>query len=242
MLHQGSRQHRQIGMTLVEVMVSMVLVAILLIGMNSLWVVVARQFDDLVLRQKAIFRMNGEMERLAEIYRRGDSNGVIATNSTGYDTNPPSLEGSYIRLPDPRIIYARAAAVAVAPNSYVVTTGNNFQDIDNTLQKPEQITKAYQMVFAFDSGTNNADDDRNLVWLDRENMIVAQISWALTSINDTTGVARPCGPVGATVLSCHVLTLYLDYPFRYLSDLNPKEVISGIPVDTITLQTIVGQR
>ncbi len=64
---------RQSGFTLIEVMVAFALTMVLMIGMSALWTVVAAQFDSLVYRQKAIFRLNGEMERLVGLYNYSSS-------------------------------------------------------------------------------------------------------------------------------------------------------------------------
>lgn len=61
--------HRQAGFTLVEVMVGIVLTAILALGLTALWAFVGDEFLRLGLRQKAVFALNSEMERLAMVYR-----------------------------------------------------------------------------------------------------------------------------------------------------------------------------
>lgn len=57
------------GFTLIEVMVGIVLAGILIAGLTSLWALVGEEFHRLTLRQKAVFALNGEMERLAVVYR-----------------------------------------------------------------------------------------------------------------------------------------------------------------------------
>lgn len=64
-----SPTNSQTGFTLVEVMVGIVLTAILALGLTALWAFVGDEFLRLGLRQKAVFALNGEMERLAMVYR-----------------------------------------------------------------------------------------------------------------------------------------------------------------------------
>jgi Tfp pilus assembly protein PilV len=61
------------GMSLVEVMVAIFITAILVMGLSSLWTRVNDQFLYLTLRQKAIFVLNGEMERLTAMIRYRDT-------------------------------------------------------------------------------------------------------------------------------------------------------------------------
>lgn len=74
---------KQRGFTLIEVMVGMVLASILVMGLTSLWGVITTQFIDLSLRQRAVFALNGEMERLAAIYSSNALPTVTAVGATG---------------------------------------------------------------------------------------------------------------------------------------------------------------
>jgi len=66
---RGQDARRQAGFTLVEVMVGIVLTAILALGLTALWAFVGDEFLRLGLRQKAVFALNSEMERLAMVYK-----------------------------------------------------------------------------------------------------------------------------------------------------------------------------
>jgi len=234
-----SRHHRrrQSGLTLMEVMVGMVLVGILVIGMNALWEAAARQLDDVSLRQRAVFRLNGEMERLSALYVFGTGpTGPVAV--TDYATATiPARAGSYITATTgTRTIYAEtqpgtvsAAVPMMAPST----------DLANRVAADgSDANTVYGRIYYLDAGVpNTTADDRNLVWLDRENGVLAQISWETQDLpnTDPTGI-RPCNAG-----TCKLLTLYLDYPFRYASPAADPRGDMG-PVETITLQTIVGQR
>jgi len=57
------------GFTLIEVMIGIVLTGILVLGMTALWATIGDEFHRLTLRQKAIIVLDGEMGRLAALYR-----------------------------------------------------------------------------------------------------------------------------------------------------------------------------
>jgi len=254
----------QAGMTLVEVMVAMVLTAILLVGMNALWVNITREVDALVLRQKAIFRLNGEMERLVGLYAT-DSTAVDSVTSpnpdapiivTDYQANAPANVGDYIAnapnvtnavaagwSSDPangnRFIY-RANAAGFVINDASGAEGGFGQPLgaDRDLMNTATVTSAsadsiYSHVLQWHPGlTAGEGGDRNLVWLDRDKNIVAQISWSTVL---TTSACRG-------TLGCRHVTMYIDYPFRYVDQNNPRNEIDSFPISTITLQTIVSSR
>ncbi len=82
--HTRLNQHPfERGFTLIEVMVGMVLASILVMGLTSLWGVVGNQFSDLNLRQRAVFALNGEMERLSSIYASDTLPTTVDVGSTG---------------------------------------------------------------------------------------------------------------------------------------------------------------
>lgn len=238
------RRRRQSGATLIEVLIGMVLVSILLIGMNGLWVAAARQVDDSVLRQQAVMRLNGEMERLSAAYINAAT--ISTASPTDYAANPPPQVGSYINATGAangaRLIFA-AAGTALHANAFTNDATVFQESVDGTAPADADsgvdFNDVYRRVYYDDNGTVAlVGDDRNLVWLDKDRRIVGQLSWELLSIVDSGGTARPCYPSGTTT-PCRLLTVYLDYPFRF-SDATPRGDMG--PVETITLQTIVGAR
>jgi len=256
----------QTGMTLVEVMVAMMLTAILLIGMNALWVTISREVDSLVLRQKAIFRLNGEMERLVGLYAT-DSVAVDSVTSpnadapivvTDYQANAPANVSDYIAnapivtnavatgwASDPangnRFIYRAGAADFIINDASGAVGGfgqslgadRDLMDTGTSPTNPASADSIYSRVLQWHPGLVAGEGgDRNLVWLDRDKNIVAQISWS------TVLTASACrGNIG-----CRHVTMYIDYPFRYVDQNNPRNEIEGFPVSTITIQTIVSSR
>lgn len=228
---------RQTGLTLVEVMVGMLLVGILLVGTNTLWVVVADQFDSLSLRQQAILRLDGEMARLVEVYGNS-ANAASTTTVTDYTAAVPTAAASYISDPTSRLIHNTGGGA----QGYVVAFAGAAQFRATILADGSNAGQVMSPIYYFDAGVGAVtSDDRNLIWLDRDRNIVGQLSWTLTPIIGTDLAVRDCG-----VASCNVLTLFLDYPFRFDVTVDPlataKSEIKGSPVETITLQTIVGHR
>lgn len=268
-------RERQSGMTLVEVMVAMVLTAILLVGMNALWVNITKEVDALVLRQKAIFRLNGEMERLVGLYEAGNIPGTtIPVPVSNYDTAGPSNRADYIGTTvrvdasntlwedesnGERFIYPQSTGFT-NPDFMTDTAGTygDFHEDPSTTMATlmsqgvgatkiqNSIDEIYSRVLYWDAGTpGSTEDDRNLVWVDRSKNIVAQISWSSVFIRND--ILSPIGSVGRYPCysdsgKCRHITLYLDYPFRYVSSSSPREEIPDSPTHTITLQTIVSQR
>ncbi|WP_434620425.1 type IV pilus modification PilV family protein [Azospirillum sp. B2RO_4] len=232
------RLSRQSGITLMEVMIGIVLVGILLLGMNGLWEAAARQLDEASLRQRAVFRLNGEMERLSALYIFGP----VPTTSTNlvsvadYATSTiPARIGSYIgtSVSNSRLIYADNTTTPT-----VTTSTTTFAQTVNT--DGQNAETVYSRIYYLDAGiVGTTGDDRNLVWLDRERGVLAQLSWELSDLPYTDPLlsgGKPCNNK-----PCQLLTLYLDYPFRYSTDTVDPRGDMG-PVETITLQTIVGQR
>lgn len=222
----------QAGVTLIEVMIGMLLIGLLVVGVNGLWAIVGRSFEDAWLRQKAVFRINGEMERLSSLYITGTGPSQTETVNDYATTGAPARVGSYIgsTVTGTRRIYGRnqGGTVLMTDDPAVFETA--------LLADGSNLNTVYRRIYYYDPGTTPTDDDRNFVWLDRENSVVAQVSWEVLPLQNTgNGGTNACYDDSP----CRLLTLYLDYPFRY-SPGNPRGDMG--PVETITLQTIVGQR
>lgn len=236
MRRRSPARHSQSGVTLIEVMVGMVLVGLLAIGMNAVWESAARQLDDVSLRQRAIFRLNGEMERLSALYIFSDGNGPANKLPVDYAAGAPARTASYITdaTANQRFIYGPTSASGVnGPVPVALSVFEKTVDADG--QNAETV---YGAIHHLDAGVpSTTTDDRNLVWLDREHDVLAQISWKATPLPNTD----PTGTTPCDAASCTLLTLFLDYPFRYVGGAADPRGDMG-PVETITLQTIVGHR
>jgi|TARA_B100000315_G_C14499667_1_gene551713 prepilin-type N-terminal cleavage/methylation domain-containing protein len=201
------------GFTLIEVLVAAVLTSIMMVGLSTLWTVVAKQFFDLTTRQKAIFVLNGEMERLAVLFYWNPRTD-IATASNGY--------ADYGGYSDPNRWMYRADQAQL--NSFVTADGATFEPGPNSAPN-------FRLYF-HDSNGIPGTEDRNYVWVDHERNITGRLSW-----QDTAFGNADC----YLTTECRVVTLYLEYPFRYESDSVPSAQTMG-PLRQLSLKTIVGRR
>ncbi|MEO5326642.1 MAG: type II secretion system GspH family protein [Magnetococcus sp. THC-1_WYH] len=206
------------GFTLLEILIGTVLIGILVLGLSGIWSLVHDQFFRVTLRQKAIFVLHGHMERLSALYRHGIP---IPTNNSSKnythhtwlsEDNPGTI---------PHIVFGLTLGEA------------DFTTLQLTVTDLAQFTPG--TIYLLDRGiTGDSDEDRNVVWLDEEQRITAQISWTLedASVHACYGGLSPC----------QILTLFLDYPYRYPEEAtDPLETMWPQP-ETITLKTIVGER
>ncbi|MEI8394250.1 MAG: type II secretion system protein [Rhodospirillaceae bacterium] len=252
-------------MTVVEVMIGFVLVSILLIGMGSLWVSVSQQMDRQTLRQKAVFRLNAEMERLVKLYT--DSSTVakflIPTapvnvpttefSSTGFATDPyyPVLSVKTMYIPGPSDV--RWVYNDLDPTSICTTIGSGLCDFVSQKLLPNSsfslmptpdttakvLNNIYREVYVFHK-TTLGTVIRNLVWLDRSRNIVGMISWELHSNPDELSPESPLTvPVKCTAGNkCALLTLYFDYPYRVTvnpDDSDPVANPTGVTPSSTTI-------
>ncbi|MBF0459897.1 MAG: prepilin-type N-terminal cleavage/methylation domain-containing protein [Magnetococcales bacterium] len=222
-MYNPRKRRSEQGFTLVEIMVCMVLTGILIAGMVGVWGMVAEQFFHLSLRQKAIFVLHGNMERLAQLYR-APNKGINTNSTTGYSHASP----------DPAV-----AAVDYPHQIFSVTDGspkdNDLLMEKTALPKFDSVMGLGSILYLGDT-TSPDNSDRNVVWLDRDNRLVARLSWTLD-----TSSPPPAGCAGTG--GCQLLTLYLDYPYRFLAGTDPSKTDPPVyTVETVSVKTIVGQR
>lgn len=199
------------GFTLIEIMVGMMLTGLLVVSLSGLWYQVGDQFFRLTLRQKAVFVLHGHMERIAAMYRTGET--MTAVTTTGYDAGFPDHPAG-----DHTVLSADGAGI-------VETVLGNFSEGE---------------IYYFDQGVvGGSSDDRNVVWLDPgKKRVTAQLSWTLSNVTGD----QNCYEAGTATSFCQLLTLYLDYPFRFLVGSSAPMGIMWDQPKTLTLQTIVGRR
>ncbi len=240
----------QDGFTLIEVMAaSAVLSAVVLCSVRS-WAIVDQVSLDLQLRQKAVFALNGEAERLSKLYTAGGFSspgakvggpGTLQTVSGSFYVAITGITGSSTRL-----VYA------------TTTTGPTFDTASvSDFASP---TSSDNALWVYGTGTTM----QNFVWLDRSRSIMARLSWVACPLSASSGSAsntaavcwgstasRPMaglcyaydGSTGGT--SCSLVTLILDYPFRLSNNVPVAEsqlAGSHLTPTTLTLGTIVGRR
>lgn len=224
---------RQRGLTLIEILITLVLLSILVLGLIGLWSNVSGHFLSLTLRQKAIFVLSGEMERLSALYRFTNF-GAEAPDSDNSSSPPDQQYGA----PVPRKIYPLTSAIAPV-NSIVTQNAATFDCGTNSCAA---------LVF-HDANGAGSGDDRIYVWIDQARKITGRLSWAL---EDPTGVtnfglcsngvpAGEGGPPGGTS-PCQNLTVFLDYPFRFVDGTTPDAPAEFDKINQLSLKTIVGRR
>ena len=211
------------GFTLVDVMASAVVLSIFVIGLGAAWTVADRRANELVLRQKAIFAANAEMERLTALY-----------NLTAYGNTGGALTVAYessLPFPTSRLTYGSGglSPYVDGPKDYTTTAATTFKSGSPFLV----------WVAAGGLGTTN----RNYVWLDQARNVMARLSWTVSAVTPAqcTVGGDGCGCLdflGVLAGACQKLTLYLEYPYR----LNAGAAAADGPTQTVSLSTIVGRQ
>jgi prepilin-type N-terminal cleavage/methylation domain-containing protein len=210
----------QRGFSLMEVMFASTILSIFVLGMSTVWYTASSRVSDLVLKQKAIFVLNAELERLSALYVYTDfgQNGFETKNDYGAGILPATRETYKADL-----------------SSYV-GNGNNFVTTSSA-------TFATGSEFLVYRNTNNPI--RNYVWIDRTRGIAGRISWATTDINVASCIngtecsCRKFNDSGGNGENCEQLDIYVEYPYRISSAgavTPPTSVTSRI----MSLRTIVG--
>lgn len=156
------RPDPEAGFTLVEVLAAgAVLSAVVLCAVRA-WGVVDGLSLDLQLRQKAVFALNGEAERLTALYTVGGFNG-----SSGKSYGPSTLQSvSGSGYPALAGVTGSAARLAYA----AATTGPGFL---TTSASSFATSSSDSLVWVSGSGASTQD----FVWLDRPRAVMARLSW-----------------------------------------------------------------
>jgi hypothetical protein len=209
------------------------------LGLANLWTVFDRLSFDSLLRQKAVFVLNGEMERLSTLYATTDFGARSRPKTTGY----PVLSG--IAGSNARRTYATNSTGA----NFAVSTAAAFDDADTNL---------------WVSGSGSSA--RNFVWLDRGRRLAARLSWVECTMNPSSRTTcwsrsgdddeedddeddetrnKGCfaykfagtSTAGSGGAWCRHLVLVLEYPFRIEGS-----TVTQAGRGVMTLSTIVGRR
>ena len=253
---QVAAQHysKQAGFTLVEVMIGTVLIAILVLGLSGLWTTVNNQFLLLTLKQKAIFVLNGEMERLTALYRITNfaANGS-AFHEVTYNDASDGDDFSDGDAPSPgrefqRLVYSGLPQNFSTLENIVTTSGDQFNCPINTNAKTAQFNADCAGRVLVDENSNSTNDDRNYVWLDQQRRITGRLSWRIRDIKDSLdtfypNVDRPCWDFfDSNGSNCKELTLYLHFPYRYSTAQEPDTDAGFGRRETLLLKTFVARR
>jgi prepilin-type N-terminal cleavage/methylation domain-containing protein len=217
----SDRLRSQRGFTLMEVMTAALILSALVVSIGSGWVVADRETSNLIIRQKAIFVADAEMERLTALYGNTAFGASGPVSTTGYTETAA--------FPSTRLIYPTTLSPLYLTSSqdYTTTSANSF----NT-----------GSVFQVWINTNLTSSlNRAYVWVDQDHNVMGRISWTTSNIspNPCTGLdtCSCLDPSGLLAGNCQKLVLYLEYPYRLVSG-NP---VAASTLQTLTLSTIVGR-
>jgi prepilin-type N-terminal cleavage/methylation domain-containing protein len=214
------RQRDDAGYSLIEVVAAMAILSILVLGLTNLWSTLGQISFGELLRQKTVFALNGEMERLDALYTTTGFGAGIRMPTNGY-TAITGIPGS-----QNRVIYdTKSTGVSFVVNSLAALQANNPA--------------------VWETGVGPAT--RNYVWIDQDRGILGMLSWMeqpLTCNNKPDGAPHPCqcyqfsgGPGPGT---CITVMLVLNYPYT-ISGGAPAQM-PGNTLKTISLTTIMGRR
>jgi prepilin-type N-terminal cleavage/methylation domain-containing protein len=216
----------QRGYTLMEVMIASVILSVFVLGMSGFWYSAVGRAYDLVLRQKAVFVLNAEMERISALYVYTNfadcgtfcSSGPVTTN--GYD--------GLASIPSTRFVYPSDVSDYTNSGDYVTTNANTFQSSE------------FQVYLDSSFFSSN---NRTYVWIDKSRNIVGRLSWTTSDVT-----AGSCGYNDCSCQKfdnstsngqrCQMLSVYLEYPYKFSTT---GTVTAPASMQTLSLKTIVGR-
>jgi hypothetical protein len=219
------RRSDERGSTLVEVLAASAVLTVLVLGLSNLWVAVGGLSFNELLRQKAVFVLNGEMERLDALYTTSTFGAGTRESTSGYPAIN-NISGSGTRLS-----YDTSSVNA----SFVTKSLSTMQTNNSAVWE-----------------TGGLFTTRNYVWLDQNRGILGRLSWMEESLSqcgvgEINGRNTPCGCYSFSGLlgtiipgSCIEVVLVLEYPFTVQGG-SPAQMPNQ-SLQTITLSTIVGRR
>jgi prepilin-type N-terminal cleavage/methylation domain-containing protein len=226
------------GFTLVEVMAASVLLSILVLCLVNGWAALDQLSYDVLLRQKAIMVLNGEMERASALYAKTNFGSSVNQSSNGYIANPGIVNSGS------RITYASTTP----PVTFTVTKLSAF----NAPAAPDSLVWLY----------GAQSPPLNYVWLDRSRGLLGRLSWSSCDVTDQTSTAcwitggkqkkskntATCYGYGGGSGVCDLITMFLDYPYVLVGGI-PTPLVKGAAtagatalLTTLTLSTVVGRR
>ena len=220
----GDTRHRQRGFSLLEVMFASMILSVIILGVGGFWYAASSRVADLVLKQKAIFVLNAEVERLTALY-------VFTGLATAATDNPVVTTGYDGVGPFTRLVYpSDLTSYMGGANNFVTTSANTFSTGSEFLVWDN---------LGFISALN-----RTYVWIDKKRNLVGRLSWVDTPINIGSCIQNAdcsCQRFDNQSLSggrCRRLDIYLEYPYRFAVS---GTVTAPAQLETISVKTIVGR-
>ncbi|MCP5142034.1 MAG: hypothetical protein H6980_06765 [Gammaproteobacteria bacterium] len=205
---------QQFGITQIEVLIGIVLTATLVIGLVGLWSLVDEQFQRLQWRQKAVFELNAQTERLAALYRHTNFLGEAGRHADGGVT-----VGRWIYREDPSPSEGTVSGLVVAENHDADVDANSFGE--------------RQILHMDYPGPPTASSHTNTIWLDRDNLVTAELAWEIAEID--------VPPPACWRNSCYFMTVSLSFPYRLVAGTAAMVAEFG-EIETLQVRTMVARR
>ncbi len=201
------------------------ILSIFILGIGSFWYQASSRTYELVLKEKAIFALSGELERISALY--------VYTSYAADAVNGPLITTGYTdglaSLPTTRLIYAGNIS-SYAANDYVRNVYGSFNADEFEVFVKSNILPALK---------------RDYIWVDKSRSVVGRLSWTATDITSVTSCVQgfDCScqrsdNVASSGGRCQLLDVYLEYPYRIDSSGN---ITAPQSLQTISLRTIVGR-
>lgn len=213
---------RQRGFSLMEVMFASMILSIFILGVGGFWYSASSRASELVLKQKAIFVLNGEMERISALY-------VFTGFAADLLSGPVSTSGydGIAAIPATRLVYPDGIGT-YASNDYVTTSAVTFASSDFYVLLQSNLFSSL---------------NRTYVWIDKNRSVVGRLSWVTTNISVGSCLQLldcSCQPADNLLLEnqCKRLDVFLEYPYRIDGSGN---ITPPATLLTLSLKTIVGR-
>ncbi len=218
------------GFGLIEVMIAGGMMAIMAAGSMHVWVSSTRVAEELILRQKAVFVLNAEMERFMTTAKYS----MLAHSGLQYSAGYPSLTyrgaGEWPTFNWERFVYPPSV------HTYAGLGNNEFVTADVNVFDHE----SDHLVLFVDGGLSF---DRNYVWIDRDRNVAGRfgywLKFIMPSVCQFASCYCPDNDGGNAGDACAIVEIVLDYPYRLDTSNN---MIEGAPLQTLTLRTIFGRQ
>jgi prepilin-type N-terminal cleavage/methylation domain-containing protein len=219
-----NRPRGQSGFSLLEVMFASTILSVIILGVGGFWYAANSHVADLVMKQKAIFVLNAEVERLTALY-------VFTGFATDPTNNPVSTTGYDGVGPSTRLVYPSDLTSLMGGGGNFVTTSANAFSIGSEF-------------LIWDNLGFLPSLNRTYVWIDKNRNLVGRLSWVATDITVPSCIqAADCSCQRYDNLSlnggrCQSLDVYLEYPYRFATS---GTVTAPAQLQTISIKTIAGR-
>ncbi|WP_153188658.1 hypothetical protein [Candidatus Magnetaquicoccus inordinatus] len=208
------------GFALLENIISIVLVAILATGVYSMFTMVDGLSRQMLWEQKALLSLHGHLEKIVALYRYG------------------KIQDQTVSIYGQTMSYPSGHAQPYADHAILTSYRDPYGLLETDRQRFLKTADNEGVIFHYrpSGGNTGSVADRNLVWLDKVDGIVALLSWTIES----SRLTQTCFDY-ASGSRCLLLTAYFDFPYRLDSEGVPVK-LSHSAQHTLSLQTIVGAR